>query len=150
MATYSEVVSATGPKFSPPAKTVGVVSQTITVGTSDLVLNTLMDIGYVPRGSRVLDVVLSATDMDTNGTPLLVLAVGDSGDDDRFITASTIGQTGGTVRAGNAAGSALTLAAHTQYTADTLLQVKVTAAAATAAAGTIAATVFYEMLEPPV
>lgn len=152
MATYSRtgLVSATGPRFMPMGKDVASIEQTITVATTDLALNALMSIGYVPRNCRVLDVIISCTDLDTNGTPALVLAVGDAADDDRFITASTVGQTGGRVSAGNTAASAATFAAHTGYTDDTLISVKATTAAATAATGTIKATILYEATEPPV
>jgi hypothetical protein len=69
--------------------------------------------------------------MDTNGTPTLAFHVGDSGDDDRFLSASNIGQAGTT---------ATTLASTGvlyQFTAETEIVVKTSTAAATAAAGTL-------------
>lgn len=152
MPTYSRngLVSATGPRFMPLGKDVASIEQTITIATGDITLNALWSIGYVPRNCRVLDISLTCTSMDTNGTPLLVLAVGDPNDDDRFIASATTARAGGRVTAGNTAASAATFAAHTGYTEDTLVSIKVSTSAATAAAGTIKATILYEATEPPV
>jgi hypothetical protein len=44
---------------------------------------------------RVCGGFVKSTDLDTNGSPAIVLALGDSGDDDRYFTGLTIGQAGG-------------------------------------------------------
>lgn len=142
MPTYSKDTSTASSLYKPPAQSIGVIHNVITMATTDLDANDTFDIGRVPRGAKVLDVFLSFTDMDTSGSPTLAFHVGDAGDPDRFITAGTA-TAASTLRAGNAAGSAATVAAHTAYTAETLIYGTVSAAAATAAAGTIAATVIY-------
>lgn len=103
-----------------------------------LTLNQVIPGVPVPKGARVVGMGLSATDLDTNGTPTIVLAVGDGGDDDRFITASTIGQAGGVQN----------INAHTgyyyQYTSADTIDIKVTTAPATGATtGTIRLHVLY-------
>ena len=65
----------------------------------------------VPRGARILDVILSATDMDSNGTPTVAYTVGDGGSANRFITTSTIGQAGGVARLNAQGGHLYTFAA---------------------------------------
>jgi hypothetical protein len=143
MPTYSLTTGSTANAFRPLAQYVAQKTNVITMATTDLDLNDTFDICRLPKGARVLDIILSATDMDTNGTPTLVIDVGDSGDTDRFIDGATVGQGAGTIRAGNVAGSAATLAAHTAYTAETLIYGTIATAAATAAAGTITVTVLY-------
>ena len=98
----------------------------------------------VPKGARVYgnptNVVLSSTDLDTGATPTITLSVGDGDDPDRWITASTIGQTSGIV-----AGTLTTAAFNKQYTADDTIDVLVAAAPATGATtGTLTLQVVYE------
>ena len=88
-------------------------------------------------GHRILDVILSATDMDSNGTPTVAYTVGDGGSANRFITTSTIGQTGGVARLNNQVGHAY------EYTADDTIDVTVGTASATFVAGTLTLTVLY-------
>jgi hypothetical protein len=147
MATLSETVSATGPKFSPPAKTVGVLSNIVTLGTTDVGTKQEIIIGYLPPMSKVIDVVLGVTDVDS-GTAF-VCAVGDTSDPDRFINGGTIGQAAGVLRAGNNATSAKTYCEHTGYTAATPMSLSVITEAGTAAVGTAVLTFTYETLEPP-
>lgn len=47
-----------------------------------------------PKGFVVVMAQLEADDLDTNGTPLLALNVGDAGDADRLFAASNVGQAG--------------------------------------------------------
>lgn len=91
----------------------------------------------VPRGARIIDVTLSATDLDTNGTPTITMLVGDGGDNDRFITSSTIGQTGGVARLNAQTGFLY------EYTADDTIDVTFGVASATFASGTIQLAVTY-------
>ena len=91
----------------------------------------------VPAGARILDVILACDDVDTNGTPTIVLDVGDGGDTDRFIDGSTVGQTGGVSRMNSAVGADYT------YTADDTIDIRLDAAAATKAAGDVHLTVLY-------
>lgn len=130
-----------GTSFVPPAKTsnargtVTFAGEEITVTTGQLTLNALLGSIKVPKGAVIIGASVKSSDIDT-GTAV-VLAVGDSVDDDRLITASTIGQAGGVTTAIAATGFAY------QYTAETTVQVKVTTAPTTPVAGTITYGVTY-------
>ena len=50
------------------------------------------------KGSVVLDVILVATDLDTNVAPDITLDVGPASDPDGIIDGSTVGQAGGVAR----------------------------------------------------
>lgn len=143
MATYTNEVSATTPVYSPPLKSKGVAClwNSVALATADMTLNNTISIGYVPAGARVLDVILTLTDIDTGAA--CVVSVGDAGSAERFIQGSTAGQAATTVRAGNNATSAATFAAHTAYTAPTLLYMTFTTAPGTPATGTMSCSVLY-------
>lgn len=113
------------------ANTAIVVAGTVAVGTAGLALNAVTPLVRVPKGFTVLHATLETTDLDSNGTPLLTLAVGDADDNDRILTGLTIGRTGGISNAIDVAGFAY------RYPADTTINLTATAAAATAAAGTV-------------
>jgi len=140
MPTYSRDTGVTSSLYKPSAQTVGVLHNVITMATTDLDLNDTFDIGRLPRGAKVLDVILYVTDMDSSTAGLI--SVGDAGSTGRFISSASI-QAAGAIRAGNNATSAALCAAHTAYTAETLLYGTVTTASGTAVAGTISATVLY-------
>jgi hypothetical protein len=93
----------------------------------------------LPANARIHYALLQASDMDTNGTPLLALNVGYSGSASALFSASTVGQAG-------------TLAAETSVTAQDLLlasKTRITGTAstnaATGAAGTVTLTVLYSV-----
>jgi hypothetical protein len=142
MPTYSRDTSAASALFEPLAQHVACVRNVISMVAGDLDANDTFDIARLPRGARVLDVILVFTDMDTGGSPTLAFHVGDAADPDRFIASGTA-TAASRLAAGNSATSAASFAAHTPYTAETLIYGTVSAAAATAAAGTIVATVLY-------
>lgn len=107
-----------------------------------LVVNDIVQCVQVPVGATIMEVILNVTDLDTSTG--LVLAVGDGGDDDRFIKGSTIGQTGGTVRLGS--GIVDNACNQYTYTADDTIDVKVTTAPTTGAtSGTIGLAVSYTL-----
>lgn len=109
-----------------------------------LALNDVIQMVKVPSGATILDMTLTSTDVDTNGTPTIVLDVGDGSDTDRFIDGTTIGQTGGTVRIGQG----ITTATHIgyNYTAEDTIDVLVQAGPATgAASGSVFLYVLYTM-----
>lgn len=122
---------------APPAKTSNArgtpvfVGEEVTVTAAQLTLNALFGSIKVPKGAVIIGVHLMSTDIDTNGTPLVTLSVGDTSDDDRLMTANTAGQAGGYANTLATTGFAY------QYTSETTVQVKVKAIPATAAAGTI-------------
>lgn len=108
--------------------------------TAALVANDVIRMVKVPAGATVLDVVLSATDLDTGTSAAIVLDVGDDGDTDRFIDGATVGQAGGVAHLNNQAGHCYT------YTADNTIDVLVQVAPTTGAtSGTIRLGVCYTM-----
>jgi len=81
--------------------------------------------------------VISATDMDTNGTPTLAFDVGDDSDEDRIFAASTVGQAG-------TMSAAWARTAHGyKWTSATKIKAYVQAVSATGAAGSITFTIRY-------
>ncbi|WP_439684859.1 hypothetical protein MNJPNG_04960 [Cupriavidus oxalaticus] len=103
-----------------------------------LVINDVIQSPTVPKGATVLDVMVVTTDLDTNGAPTITLDVGYGTDPDYFVAASTIGQTGGVVRASAATAKPLTL------TENDTIDVLVKAAPATGAtSGTISIVVTF-------
>lgn len=112
---------------------------TLSVAAADLTLAATHAMFPLPSGAKILGAGMLATDLDTNGTPLITLQLGDAGDVDRLIAASTIAQTGTATQTLAATGIGYT------YTADTMINVTVSAAAATGAAGTITAYVMFTL-----
>lgn len=98
---------------------------------ADLALNATTGLFKVPAGFVITSLSVTVSDLDTGGSPALVFAIGDSVDDDRFITGATTGQAGGTNT------SLATAGIRYAFTAETEIVFKATTAAATAAAGTI-------------
>jgi hypothetical protein len=128
MATYLPTTKF-GNAYQPVIGQVAAVGATWSIGSAT-VLGTadVLSGPIVPAGARIVGVVLGARDCDSTNT--LTLDVGDTGDDNRLVSAATIGQAGGISTA---------LVAATgigyQYTAATELQVT-PAAAATNSSGT--------------
>ena len=90
---------------------------------------------YVPAGFVVTSATISATDMDTGGSPTLAFDVGDDADENRIFAASTVGQAA-------TISSAIATTGHLyQYASETLIKAYVQAVAATGAAGTLRVTV---------
>jgi hypothetical protein len=92
----------------------------------------------IPSGARVIDWSLGSDDIDSNGAPAVTLSLGDSGSSARYVSLSTIGQTGAApvdakVKTGYG----------NLYTADDYIVITVGTAAATFAAGTIRCHVVY-------
>lgn len=108
-----------------------------------LAANDVMEMVRLPAGYIITGGYLAATDLDTNSSPAITMTVGlmdltdstlDSSTD--LLTASTVGQ-GGTLAAFN---TGLTQG---PFTVDKIVAVKVVAAAATKAAGTVTCQVEY-------
>jgi hypothetical protein len=129
---YSSTAALKPAKTSTDSNQVVFAGQTIAAVAGDLTLNALLGGIVVPKGAEIVYVMITSTDIDTNGTPLVTLSIGDTGDDDRLLTANTVGQAGGVVGP-----TIATTGFGYQYTAETTIQVKVKAIPATAAAGTI-------------
>lgn len=131
MATYNTGMVEEGRGFKPfPEGTVGRRKQTFTVTTA-LAADDVIKMIPVYAGEEVIDLELISADLDTNGSPAIVLAVGDSVDEDRYIAGSTIGQAGG--RAVKGAGISGKPNFPYVYAANDNLQVKVTTGPGTGA-----------------
>lgn len=120
MALYqSKQVKAGVPALSPTEAScpVAVVGEFVTV--AGLTANDVIEMVAVPAGTVPIDVTIACEDLDTGGTPAIVLDVGvlsgNYGANDaartcgtEFINDTIIGQTGGMVSANIAAGLLLT------------------------------------------
>lgn len=103
-----------------------------------LALNDVVEMIPVYAGERVVEVRLITPDLDTNGAPAIVLAVGDGVDPNRYISGSTIGQTGGTAELGAGVAVADQGNLDYRYTAQDTVDILVSTGPATGAAtGTI-------------
>ncbi|QRG06102.1 hypothetical protein EZH22_24430 [Xanthobacter dioxanivorans] len=113
-----------------------------------IALNDIIEIAVLPAYCRVVDMILDADDLDTGGSPAIVLdvgimsgAVGDGGTRTigaEFFSGATTAQAGGVVR------PTLKTAFRVAPTSDhRSIGVKIATAAATAAAGEIGLTVLY-------
>jgi hypothetical protein len=105
---------------------------TCTFGTTDNQLDDVMQAGYIPAGVTVVGFLVHSTDMDTAGSPAVVHAI--------LLGATTL--VAG-ITAAQAGGSAVYACTPTTTTAATVLSVKSTTAAGTAAAGTMYVTPLY-------
>jgi hypothetical protein len=105
--------------------------------TAALTTSDVLQFGYLPKYARVVDALLLATDMDTNGTPTLAFNIGDAGDVDRLFAATTAGQAAGVTRM-----SATTGFGH-RYDDETLITGAPSTNAATGAAGTLTLFVWF-------
>ncbi len=114
-----------------PAEGFFTCSYTKAFATSQLELADIMELGWIPANTTVPGFSIKATDMDTNVSPLLVqkLTLGSTD----LVTSITYGQTGT---------DGYRACVPTRVTAKTKLVVNNTAAAATAAAGTLYVTAF--------
>lgn len=139
MATYETDLSRTyGLVVGPGASRQTVTATAIVAMTTAMIDNANDDVGlfYVPKGAVIVGATISATDMDSSTG--LAIDVGDAGDEDRLIAASTVGQAG-------TLSSALAPAGHLyKYTAETQIRAYIqTAASGTPAAGTLKVSVTY-------
>jgi len=107
--------------------------------TTAMLDNVNDDVGlfYVPAGAVIVGAMVSATDMDTNGSPTLAFDIGDSADEDRIFAASAVGQAA-------TLSQAIARTAHLyKYTAETQIRAYIQAVSATPAAGTLTFSLFY-------
>ena len=128
MATYATDYSTSNSAYTPGLNgELGVREVTFTVDTA-LAGDDVIQMIPVAAGERILDVILISEDLDTGGSPAIVLDVGDGDDADRFIDGATIGQAGGMARM-NGATPIKT------YAADDTIDVTVATGPATGATG---------------
>lgn len=119
-----------------PAGAVLAAHATVVCGAAPTTADTL-NFFDLPANSRVLLAVLEATDMDTNVSPTITLNIGDAGSATRFFSASTVAQ------AATLSTAIATAGAGHKYTGTTRITGVPQANATTAAAGSVALTVFY-------
>jgi hypothetical protein len=108
-----------------------------------LVINDTIALFDLPRGARIQSGYIKSADLDSNGTPLITLDIGDAGDADRYFAASTVAQAGGVDRTMAATGVDYLTTAKTRVIAT----VK-TAPATSATTGTIVVVLDYWIEEP--
>lgn len=112
-------------------RTMKCLGSDVALVAGDLALNRTVGLFVAPKGFVLTSHSIVVPDLDSNGAPALVFAIGDKGDDDRFVSGATTGQAGGTNTTLAATGL------NYEFTEDTLIEWKSTTAAATAVAGTI-------------
>lgn len=91
----------------------------------------------IPAGCYLTDVIVDATDLDSDGTPTVAFTVGIAGSLAKFISASAVATTGGIARMNVAAAAGYVPAA------DTPVLLTITATATAPEAGTIKMAVLY-------
>lgn len=116
------------------------ITDTVTVSLTTAMIDNVNDeveLLYVPAGAVFDSAVISASDMDTNGTPTLAFDVGDDSDEDRIFAASAVGQ-------GATMSTAWARTAHGyKWTSKTKIKAFIQAVSATGAAGTLTFTIRY-------
>jgi hypothetical protein len=139
MATFKAAAAAStvSPKHSINAGQPVVVTSTYTM-TAAPAANDVFEMVRVPAGATIINVTLTSTDIDTGGSPTIVLDVGDGGDTDRYIDGATIGQAGGITASLNVNTGFLNT-----FTAEDTIDVLVQAGPETGAAGTLKLAVTY-------
>src|SRR4051812_37040222 len=115
MATYrSTAVSGVSPVAAHGDRnSIQAVTATVACTAAPSTTDTLQFF-YLPKNAVLVDSYLSATDMDTNGSPAITLNIGDGASATRLFSAATVAQ----------AGTAVNIAAANrgfQYTAKTLI-----------------------------
>jgi len=137
MATFQTAQAMAGaPAFQGLGNQACIAHGTYAVSTAWLV-NDVIQMVKLPKAAIVTDVMVISDDLDSNGVPLLTLNVGYGGDPNYWINASQVARSGGVARAAALTAHPLILSEE-----DTL-DLVITAAAATAAAGNISLIAFY-------
>lgn len=136
---YTDKSRSFGTRVGPGVFRQECVAEAIVAMTTAMLDNADDEVGlfFLPKGAVVTGITVSATDMDTNVAPALVIDVGDAADEDRLAAALTVGQ------AGTLSQALATTGMLYKYTADTLIKAYIKTAAATAAAGTLSVVVWY-------
>lgn len=137
--TQADGYSATAFKGHSRQECVLDVSHEVTTG--ELELADVIQLGVVPKGAIYTGGFIATDDLDSNGTPLLDLVVGDVNDPDGLQASGTVGQAAGITQL---SGTYITNAETTD--SEQTVSITVNAAAATAAAGTIRVVIRYYVL----
>lgn len=113
-----------------------VLDRTHEITTGELELADKVRVGVIPAGAVYLDAYIAYDDLDTSTG--LSLELGDANDVDGLVDGTSNGQSSGVAR-----GNGAYLINKTTLTSDTTILLNVTAAATSAAAGTVRAVVLY-------
>jgi hypothetical protein len=98
MATFVADAAIANNAFRPPTGgLLGVREAVFTTTIASAITDVYQMVPMAKNERAVGGMLIVETDMDTNGAPTIILNVGDGVDTDRYISASTIGQTGGVV-----------------------------------------------------
>lgn len=97
-----------------------------------------IDLFNIPKGAVVTGFTLTVADLDSGGSATLTLSLGDAASSTRFLSASTIGQAGGS--------SSTNASPLYKYTVDDKVRLTATAAAATPSGGLLQ--LLFEYLVP--
>lgn len=126
MTTHQSILVSEGPAYTGIGPKVRKATFAVTAAIADAAAD-IIEMIPVYAGEMLVDLTFESTDLDTGAA--LLMDVGDGGDDDRFIVADNVGQSGGLVRLAQNAGHV--------YSADDTIDVTISTAAGTGAAGTI-------------
>lgn len=133
----ADAAKTTAPAYQGGGKMACVAFGTYEISAS-LVVNDVIQMVRLPKGAVITGVTLGTDDLDTGGSPAIVLDVGDGGDTDRYIDGATVGQAGGITSSMMMTGFGHALTA--EDTIDVLVQV---APATGATSGTVSLAVTY-------
>lgn len=139
MATLQTGLATSNAGFTGPGGGVVYIREAVYTLTAALAGADIIQMVPVAAGERVVDLHLIVEDLDTGGSPAIVLDVGDGDDVDRYVDGTTIGQAGGIATYGSGVASdAAAIAINKLYTAADTIDVTVATGPATGAtAGTI-------------
>ena len=134
--TYADGYTNTA--FSGLGRQLCVLDVTHEITTTELQLADKIRFGKVPAGAVYVGGYIATDDLDSNGSPTVNLEVGDDDDVDGLYDGTTVGQAAGIVTFN---GTYITN--RTTVSTEKYIAVNVTAAAATAVAGTVRVVLYY-------
>ncbi len=138
MANIKSTLAATGQKVAPRVAGEAIRIYSEYALTAAPLLNDTFQMIPIPTNARVLYATLGADKLDSNATPLVTLALGDTSNNARYVPANTVAQNGTAP-----VNTLLKTGFGFLYTTDDFLTVTVTAAPATFQAGTIRVEITY-------
>ena len=124
--------------FKGDGRSLCVLDATHEITTTELQLADKIRFGKVPAGAVYVSGYIATDDLDSNGSPTVNLEVGDDDDVDGLYDGTTVGQAAGVV-----VFNGTYITNRTAVTAEKYIAVNLTAAAATAVAGTVRVVLYY-------
>ena len=133
MATFVSDAATSNNAYRPPIGGILGVREAVYTTTAAVAAADIIQMIPMAKNERAIGgQLIVETDMDTHGTPTITLSVGDGVDADRYIHASTIGQTGGVVNWGQGIDTAAEAASYNyKYPAADTIDITVVAGPAT-------------------